>query len=103
MQPTRGCFVKSQATREMADTKSIERRRSGTRRQVRRLREHNLRVWCDVTDRAAVRLASWRGTAPKRTHVIERGLYCFLELGALHVLRRSGIPHRSPVLLHDRR
>jgi hypothetical protein len=25
MQPTRGCFVKSQATREMADTKSIER------------------------------------------------------------------------------
>jgi len=34
-------------------------------------REHDLRPWCDVTDRVAVRLASWRGIAPKRTHVIE--------------------------------
>jgi hypothetical protein len=58
---------------------------------------------CDVTGRAAVRLASSRGIAPKQTHVIERGLYCFLELGALHVLRRNGIAHRSPVLLDDRR
>jgi hypothetical protein len=58
---------------------------------------------CDVTGRAAVRLASSRGIAPKQTHVIERGLYCFLELGALHVLRRSGIARRSPVLLDDRR
>ena len=57
---------------------------------------------CDVTARAAVRLASSRGIAPKQTHVIERGLYCFRELGALHVLRRSGIAHRSPVLLDDR-
>ena len=58
---------------------------------------------CDVTARAAVRLASSRGIAPKQTHVIERGLYCFRELGALHVRRRSGIAHRSPVLLDDRR
>ena len=58
---------------------------------------------CDVTGRAAVRLASSRGIAPKQTHVIERGLYCFLELGALHVLQSSGIAHRSPVLLDDRR
>jgi hypothetical protein len=48
-------------------------------------------------------LASSRGIAPKRTHVIERGLYCFLELGALRVLRRSVIVHRSPELLDDRR
>ena len=48
-------------------------------------------------------VASSRGIAPKRTRVIERGLYCFLELGALHVLRRSGIVHRSTVLLDDRR
>ena len=54
-------------------------------------------------ERPAVRLASSRGIAPKRTHVIERGLYCFLESGALHVLRRSGIVHRSPVLLDNRR
>jgi hypothetical protein len=27
----------------------------------------------------------------------------FLELGVLHVLRRSGVVHRSPVLLDDRR
>ena len=47
-------------------------RRSGTRRQVSRLREHDLRPGCDVTDRAAVRLASSRGIAPKRRHVIER-------------------------------
>jgi hypothetical protein len=52
---------------------------------------------------SAVRLASSRGIAPMRTHVIERGLYCFLELGALHILRRSGIVHRSPMLLDDRR
>src|SRR5208282_6117598 len=43
------------------------------------------------------------GIAAKRTHVIERGLYCFLKLGALHVLWRSGVVHRSPVLLDDRR
>jgi hypothetical protein len=34
--------------------------------------------------------------------VIERGLYCFLELGALDFLERNGIAHRSPVLLDDR-
>jgi hypothetical protein len=58
---------------------------------------------CGVTGRAAVRLTSSRGIAPKQTHVIERSLYCFLELSALYFLQRSGIAHRSPVLLDDRR
>lgn len=58
---------------------------------------------CGVTDRAAVRLTSSRGIAPKQMHVIERSLYCFLELSVLHFLQRSGIAHRSPVLLDDRR
>ena len=58
---------------------------------------------CGVTGRAAVRLTSSRGIAPKQMHVIERSLYCFLELSVLHFLQRSGIAHRSPVLLDDRR
>ena len=41
------------------------------------------------------------GVAPNRTYVIERTLNCFVELGALHILWRSGVVHRSPVLLDD--
>jgi hypothetical protein len=71
--------------------------------QLRRLREHDLRPRGDVTGRAAVRLALSRGIVTKRTHVIERGLYCFSKLGALHILRRGGIVRLSPVFLDERR
>ena len=95
-----GYCVKCQATREMTDTKSIERG-GGPALEGKCVvcGGHDLRPCCDIADGAAVRLASSRSIAPKRTHVIERGLYCFRELGALH----SGIVHRSPVLLDDRR
>src|SRR5215469_16004249 len=52
------------------------------------------------SDRSA---PSSRGIAPQRAHVIECRLYCFLELSALHVLRRRGVVHRAPTLLDDRR
>jgi hypothetical protein len=72
MQPTQGLLrqVPSDARDDRYD---VDRtwRRSGTRRQVRCLREHDLRPWYDVTDRATVRLASSRGIRPKRTHVID--------------------------------
>jgi hypothetical protein len=70
--------------------------------QHRRANQRQTHRTVRVTGRAAVRLTSSRGIASKQTHVIERGLYCFLELGVLDFLERSGIAHRSTVLLDDR-
>ena len=92
-----GYCVKCQATREMTDTKSIKR--GGGPALEGKCVICGGTSLLRIADRVVVRLASSRGIAPKRTHVIERRLYCFLELGALH----SGIMHRSPVLLDDRR